>query len=44
MFTVMEWNGSAIEFYQELSATFLNDWKVVCLKGNALEAIAKEAK
>ena len=44
MFTVMEWNSSAIEFYQELSATFLHDWKVVCLKGNALEAIAKEAK
>jgi GNAT superfamily N-acetyltransferase len=44
MFTVMEWNTSAIEFYQDLSATFMNDWKVVCLKENALEAIAKEAK
>jgi GNAT superfamily N-acetyltransferase len=44
MFTVMEWNTSAIEFYQDLSATFLNDWKVVCLNQNALEAIAKEAK
>jgi GNAT superfamily N-acetyltransferase len=44
MFTVMEWNSSAIEFYQALSATFLNDWKVVCLKGNALESVAKEAK
>jgi len=44
MFTVMEWNSSAIEFYRELSATFLNDRKVVCLEGNALEAIAKEAK
>jgi len=44
MFTVMEWNHIAIEFYRELSATFLNDWKVVCLKGNALEAIAMEAE
>ena len=43
MFTVMEWNSSSINFYQKLSATFLNDWKVVCLKGNALKAIAKEA-
>ena len=40
----MEWNSSAIEFYQALSATLLNDWKVVCLKGNALEAVAKKAK
>jgi GNAT superfamily N-acetyltransferase len=44
MFTVMEWNSSAIEFYEALSANFLNDWKVVCLKGNALEAVAKKAK
>jgi GNAT superfamily N-acetyltransferase len=32
MFTVMEWNSSAIKFYQELPATFLNDWKVFALK------------
>ena len=44
MFTVMDWNSSAIAFYQELSATFLNDWKVVCLKQDALSAIAREAK
>jgi hypothetical protein len=44
MFTVMEWNRSAIRFYQDVSATFLNDWKVVCLNESALEAIAKEAK
>jgi GNAT superfamily N-acetyltransferase len=44
MFTVMEWNSSGIEFYKELSATFLNDWNVVCLKGHALEVIAKEAE
>jgi len=40
--TVMDWNRKAIEFYRKLDATFLDDWKVVCLKGNALEAIAKE--
>jgi len=44
IFTVMEWNSSAIQFYEALSATFLNDWKVVCLKGNALETVAKKAK
>jgi len=44
MFTVMDWNGSAIEFYRNLDATFLNDYKTVCLKGDALEAVAKSAK
>lgn len=44
MFTVMDWNRPAIEFYQRLGATFLNDWKVVCLRGNTLEGLAKEAR
>ena len=43
IFTVMDWNRPAIEFYQRLGATFLNDWKVVCLRGNTLEGLAKEA-
>ena len=43
MFTVMNWNRHAIEFYQRLGATFLDDWKVVCLKGDALALLAEEA-
>lgn len=43
MFNVLDWNRPAIEFYQELGATFLDDWKTVCLKGSALQAVAKEA-
>jgi GNAT superfamily N-acetyltransferase len=43
MFTVMDWNRHAIKFYQRLGATFLEDWKVVCIKGDALDVLAKEA-
>jgi GNAT superfamily N-acetyltransferase len=43
IFTVMDWNRHAIEFYQRLGATFLGDWNVVCIKGNDLEVLAKEA-
>lgn len=44
MFTVMDWNRQAIDFYKKLGATFLDDWKVVCLKGDALEVMAKETR
>jgi GNAT superfamily N-acetyltransferase len=43
MFNVLDWNCPAIEFYQGLGATFLDDWKTVCLKGSALQAVAKQA-
>ena len=43
MFNVLDWNRSAIEFYQSLGATFLDEWKTVCLTGSAMEAVAKEA-
>ena len=33
-----------IGFYQRFGATFFDDWKVVCLKGDALKALAKEAR
>jgi Acetyltransferase (GNAT) family len=39
MFNVLEWNRTAIEFYQRIGATFLNDWKTICLEGGALRAI-----
>lgn len=43
MLHVLNWNETAIQFYRKLNATFLDDWKTVCLKGDALRAIASEA-
>ncbi|HEY7354100.1 MAG TPA: GNAT family N-acetyltransferase [Terriglobales bacterium] len=40
---VLDWNVSAIEFYQKLGATFLNERKAVTFDQNALRRIA-EAK
>lgn len=41
---VLDWNTPAIEFYKELGATFLDDWKTVSLDGDALEHVVKEAR
>jgi GNAT superfamily N-acetyltransferase len=38
---VLDWNRQAIEFYNNLGATFLEEWKLVMLIGDALEAAAK---
>jgi GNAT superfamily N-acetyltransferase len=43
VFNVLDWNQPAIDFYKKLNATFWDDWKVLCLEGDALQAIAKEA-
>ena len=40
---VLDWNTPAIEFYKELGATFLDDWKTVSLDEDALEHVAKGA-
>ena len=40
---VLDWNKPAIEFYNNLGATFLEEWKPVILIGDALEAAAKGA-
>ncbi|MGA9813677.1 MAG: GNAT family N-acetyltransferase [Terriglobales bacterium] len=40
---VLDWNTRAIEFYKDLGATFLDDWKTVSLEGNALEIVARGA-
>ncbi len=42
MFNVLDWNQNAIEFYQKIGATFLNDWKTVCLKNEALHNLASQ--
>lgn len=41
MLHVLDWNEMAIQFYREIKATFLDDWKTVCLKGDAMREIAK---
>jgi GNAT superfamily N-acetyltransferase len=37
---VLDWNTPAIEFYERLGATFLDDWKTISLDGSALERVA----
>jgi diamine N-acetyltransferase len=41
---VLDWNTPAIDFYKNLGATFLEEWKPAILIGDALEAAAKGAK
>jgi GNAT superfamily N-acetyltransferase len=41
---VLDWNKSAIEFYGNLNAAFMDEWRSVCLIGDALQAVAEEAK
>jgi GNAT superfamily N-acetyltransferase len=41
---VLDWNTQAIDFYSGLGAVFLDEWKPVCLIGDALEAVADQAK
>jgi GNAT superfamily N-acetyltransferase len=37
---VLDWNASAIEFYQSLGATVLPDWRIVRVVGDALDTMA----
>jgi ribosomal protein S18 acetylase RimI-like enzyme len=41
---VLDWNTRAIEFYQELGAEFLDEWKTVNLNGEALKHMAAGAQ
>jgi GNAT superfamily N-acetyltransferase len=40
---VLDWNKPAIDFYNNLGAVFLDEWKPAILIGDALEAAAKGA-
>jgi GNAT superfamily N-acetyltransferase len=40
---VLDWNTPAVEFYKNLGATFLDDWKTVSLDGDALGRLAGSA-
>ena len=39
---VLDWNVSAIAFYESLGATLLHDWRVTRVTGPALEALAQQ--
>jgi GNAT superfamily N-acetyltransferase len=41
---VLDWNKPAIDFYQNLGATFLDEWKSVCLIGDALQSATSKAE
>jgi GNAT superfamily N-acetyltransferase len=38
---VLDWNAAAIQFYEKLGATFLDEWKTINLQGEALERVAR---
>lgn len=40
---VLDWNTSAIQFYQKLGAEFLDEWRAVVLIGEALQEAGKKA-
>lgn len=40
---VLDWNTPAIEFYRNLGAVFLDEWKSACLIGDALQTAAAQA-
>ncbi len=40
---VLNWNKPAIEFYQKLNAEFLDEWRSVCLIGDAMLAVTEKA-
>jgi GNAT superfamily N-acetyltransferase len=40
---VLDWNKSAIDFYNSLGAVFLDEWKSVCLIGDPLQTLAEKS-
>jgi GNAT superfamily N-acetyltransferase len=40
MLHVLDWNTTATQFYKKMNATFLDDWRTVCLKADALKDVA----
>lgn len=39
---VLDWNKPAIEFYKRLGADFLDEWRSVCLIGDAMLAVTEK--
>ena len=40
---VLNWNKSAIELYESLGATFLDDWRLVLLPSAGVQRLAEKA-
>jgi len=40
---VLDWNRSAVDFYKSLGAEFLDDWRSILLKDDALRQLAETA-
>jgi GNAT superfamily N-acetyltransferase len=40
---VLDWNRTAIEFYESLGAEFLDDWRLSLLKDEKLRQLAESA-
>jgi ribosomal protein S18 acetylase RimI-like enzyme len=41
---VLDWNQPAIELYQSMGGTFLDQWRSVLLKDEALRRLAEKAR
>lgn len=41
---VLEWNQTAIDFYQGLGAQFLDEWRIMRVNDNAIQTLAKLAQ
>ena len=41
---VLDWNQLAIDFYKDLGAMFMDEWKAVCLIGDALQTVASKTQ
>ncbi len=37
---VLDWNKSAIDFYQKMGATLLDEWRINRLRGESLMRVA----
>jgi len=40
---VLDWNKSAINFYEGLGAVFMDEWKSICLIGDPLQSLAEKS-
>jgi GNAT superfamily N-acetyltransferase len=41
---VLDWNQPAIDFYQSIGATMLNDWRRMRVTGDAIKALAASSE
>jgi GNAT superfamily N-acetyltransferase len=41
---VLDWNKPAIDFYEQMGARMLNEWRIMRLDGEALKALAVSGK